>query len=71
MITKTALAQKFKDTVAAFAKDRDGKDPKASPYLKDVMVDTVYPLLAAAWLEGHQESSFGIPETANPYGSTK
>lgn len=71
MITRTALAEKFKVVTAAFAKDRAGKEPKDAPYHKDVMVDLVWPMLAAAWLEGHQESSFGIPETSNPYGSAK
>lgn len=67
VITKTALAEKFKVATAAFAKDRAGKEPKDAPYHKDAMVDLVYPLLAAAWREGYDEAEAGIPADFNPY----
>lgn len=67
MITKTALAEKFKAATLAFAKTRSGLAPNAAPYHKDVMVDLVYPLLAAAWAEGYGESEAGIPADFNPY----
>lgn len=67
MITKTSLAEKFKAATLAFAKARSGLAPDAQPYHKDVMVDLTWPLLAAAWDEGHGESGAGIPADFNPY----
>lgn len=67
MISRTALAEKFKAATLAFAKTRSGLAPNAEPYHKDVMVELVYPLLAAAWLEGHGEAGAGIPADFNPY----
>lgn len=67
MISRTALAEKFKSTTAAFAASRAGKAPKDAPYHKDAMVDLVYPMLAAAWDEGHGEAESGIPADFNPY----
>lgn len=71
MITKTSLAERIKAATLAFAKSREGVAPKDGPYLKDAMVNLVYPLLAAAWREGYDESEAGIPSTFNPYLETK
>lgn len=70
MITKTALAQLFKGNITVFAKSRNGKAPKDPPYLRDSLAELMYPLLAKAWKEGHDEASFGIPSDHNPYKET-
>lgn len=67
MITRSALAERFKAATLSFAKARVGKEVKDAPYHKDAMVDLVYPLLAAAWDEGHGEADAGIPADFNPY----
>lgn len=70
MITRTALAQKFKEATAAFAKARPaGLAANAAPYHKDAMVDVMWPLLAEAWEDGRFEgSAYGIGPEHNPYG---
>lgn len=67
MITKTALAQRIKDTTTAFARARNGKPATDQPYLKVALADLVWPMLEAAWKEGHAEATDGIGAEHCPY----